>query len=605
MLPEAYQQEPDGRNGVRRLIDIFGLVWPRSWGFALRSLFSQMFLVFLVGMFPALRTVAQPTSPSPLLELASVVAQTNLQNPQTQQHQVLVLDDGFEAFVLRVHLVRSAERTIDIQTFIWSDEETSRFFAEELIKASRRGVKVRLLVDHMWSTKDPDRLAWNTEHLDGIEIKLYRPMAKRLNPSFPRKIVNILTPNGTNQRMHNKLMLVDGAVGITGGRNVGNNYFDYSTKYNFKDREILVIGPAVADMAGSFQAYWNFKHSYSSGDLLDVAQRLHKGTVRPEAFEDDFELPYFRSLSRLSDDRSYIDRMFVGRSMPVERVEFVSDNPGRKTRSYFFSPRGGGALTAAMRNRFLESEDSVLIQSPYVILNRRSRRVMKEAKRRSPNLQVQVSTNSFGAADHLETYSANYRLRTKVIRGLGFEIYEFKPHPEDLGLYLENFDDLQSRAEENGLNRTPYLSIHSKTYTFDWETTFIGTYNLDPRSFYINGECGVFVHDEIFTRSVRQRLLRDMSPENSWVIARKERPLVEVNLRIEGLSSLLPVDLWPVRYTSSFELKTGEEPVPPDHPEFYKRYHDLGSFPGSEGPGFDKTLTRMYKRFGKVATPLL
>lgn len=571
----------------------------------MRRLCCSIFLLLLLENLVAPKTSAQTASPSPLLELASVVTQANQQDPETPHHRVLVLDDGFESFVLRVYLIRSATKTIDIQTFIWADDETSRYFEKELVKASQRGVKIRVLVDHMWSTKDPNRLAWNADHQEGIAIKVYRPMAKRLKPSFPRKLINILIPNDTNQRMHNKVMLVDSAIGLTGGRNIGNNYFDYSTKYNFKDRDILVIGPAVDQMKASFQAYWNFKHSYSSTELKDVAQRIEKGTLDPKPIDDNFDLPYFSSLDRDANDTSYIKNKFITPSIPVEHATFVADKPGRKTRSYFFSPRGGGAMTAAMNAQFAQSQDSVLIQSPYIILNRRSRRLMKKAKKQSPDLHVQVSTNSFGAADHLETYSANYRLRTKVIRGLGFEIYEYKPHPEDLELYLDNFNDLEARAVEMGRTRPPYLSIHSKTYVFDAKTTFIGTFNLDPRSFYINGECGLFVHDEAFAQSMKQTLLRDMSAANSWVIARKENPLGKILLPIERFSGFLPIDLWPLRYTSSFELKDGHQSVSPSHPEFYKRYRDIGSFPGSKGLGLEETLTRIYKGLGKHATPLL
>ncbi|MFP6584104.1 MAG: phospholipase D family protein [Candidatus Hydrogenedentota bacterium] len=569
----------------------------------MRNIFHPLFPILLTIILTTSTTATQASTPSALLDLATTITESNQRNPQSPRHQALVLDDGFESFVLRVHLVRSAKHTIDIQTFIWADEETSRYFAQELIKASQRGVKIRLLVDHMWSTKNPERLAWNAQHLDGIQIKLYRPTAKRLKLSFPRKLINFLTPNGTNQRMHNKVMVVDNTIGITGGRNIGNNYFDYATKYNFKDREVLIIGPAVADMTRSFQAYWDFKRSYASTELLDVAEVMENGALEPPPSTDNYDLPYFQSLNTLSDDPQYIQNKFVIPSTPVQNAEFIADKPGRKTFSYFFSPHGGGAMAHTMRRHFLEAEDRVLIQSPYIILNRRTRRVMKKAKRYAPDLQVKVSTNSFGAADHLETYSANYRLRTKVIRGLGFQIYEFKPHPEDLDLYLDNFDDLKARAEEQ--KRAPYLSIHAKTYTFDDHTTFIGTYNLDPRSFYINGECGVFIHDQDFTQNMAQRLLNDMAPENSWVIARKQRALTSINRHIEGISSWLPIDLWPLRYTSSFELKTGYKPVPPDHPEFYQRYRDLGNFPGSQDQSSDEIITKMYKRFGKAATPLL
>ncbi len=542
---------------------------------------------------------------SPLLDYALDVYGQNLVQSSSKHHHALVLDDGFESFVLRVHLVRSAKTSIDLQTFIWADEETSRYFENELKAAADRGVKIRLLVDHMWSTKNPDRLAWNLDYLDNIEIKLYRPMANRLKPSLPRKIVNMLTPNDTNQRMHTKVMLVDGVIGITGGRNVGNNYFDYSIDHNFKDREIAVMGPALEDMARSFEAYWRSKHAHYSDELIDVARRMRSGSLAVEPNNDDYAVPYFQSLDRLSNSPDYIRTNFVQPFVEVEDLEYVWDEPGRKTVSYFLSPHGGGAVAPAIRKHFLNSTDTVLVQSPYVILNRRARRTMRKVKKRSPELDVKVSTNSFGAADHLETYSANFRLRTKVIRGLGFEVYEYKPHPEDLHVCLANFDALCARAEASGMRQPPYLSIHSKTFVFDEKTAFIGTYNLDPRSFYINNECGVFVHDETFARDVAQRLIHDMGPANSWVIARKESPLSELNLQIEGLFGLLPIDLWPVRYTSSFELKDGDEPVPPDDPEFYNRYRDLGSFPGSDGLSLEVLLLQVYKGIGKHATPIL
>lgn len=550
-------------------------------------------------------TVSHAQSSSPILTLASDILEQNERSSRAPRHQVLTLDDGFESFILRVHLVRSAKKTLDIQTFIWADEETSRYFENELKAAAERGVKIRLLVDHMWSTKNPDRLAWNLDYLDDIEIKLYRPMAKRLQPSLPRKIINMLTPNDTNQRMHNKVMVVDGVVGITGGRNIGNNYFDYSIRHNFKDREIMVMGPSVAEMEKSFDAFWASKHAHFSDELIDVARRMKNGALEAEPNIDNYDVPYFQSLDQLSLDSNYIRTMFVDPSMEVENLEFVWDGPGRKTLSYFMSRHGGGAVAPAMRKQFMNTQGTVLVQSPYVILNRRARQTLKKAKKRNPGLHVKVSTNSFGAADHLETYSANFRLRTKVIRGLGFEIYEFKPHPADLNVSLANFDALEERAKAYGLREAPYLSIHSKTFVFDEKTSFIGTYNLDPRSFYINNECGVFVHDEAFAKDVARRLIRDMAPENSWVIARKEWPLAEVNLPIEGLFSLFPLDLWPVRYTSGFELIDGGEPVPPDHPEFYKRYRDLGSFPGSDGLSFDVLLLQVYKGIGKHATPIL
>jgi phosphatidylserine/phosphatidylglycerophosphate/cardiolipin synthase-like enzyme len=401
------------------------------------------------------------------------------------------------------------------------------------------------------------------------------------------------------------LFLVDGIIGITGGRNIGDNYFNYSLGYNFKDRDVLLMGPEVAAMSDSFARYWGFKHTHAQSELKDSSRRTSEEDIGDGALASGMDTAFFGRAHRFANDPAHIRERFLDPAMAVSDLEFVADKPGRKTFSYFFSRRGGGNMATAIRKETALSTDSILIQSPYVILNRRARRFLRKVKKKAPGLRVQISTNSFGAADHLETYSANFRLRTKVIRGLDFDLFEYKPHPEDLALYLANFRDLKGRAKDEGKSRDPFLSIHSKSYVFDNRAAFIGTHNLDPRSFYINSECGLFVRDEPFVQELGRRVRRDMAPANSWIIAPKRQPLGEINVTLEGFSSLLPIDLWPLRSTSSFELIEGKEAVPRRHPEFYGNYRELGNFPGSEGMDLDKTMTRMYKRIGKWATPLL
>ncbi len=565
------------------------------WG---NSLKCTIALLVIAACFILAETgEAQSQTPYPIHEFIQ-------SHPPTANH-VAIIEDGFDAFVLRINLIRSARRTIDIQTFIWADDDCARFLAEELSKAAARGVKVRLLADHMWSTKNPEALAWTLADNGNIQLSIYRPAGARLNPSLQRKIIHFLTPNNSNQRMHNKLFLVDGVIGITGGRNVGDNYFNYSTKYNFKDRDVLLMGPEVEAMSQSFSLYWRFKHTHSRNELKDSSRRLSEDEVPDGNGAPGLDVAFFGTAHRLANDSAHIRTRFLDSAMAVSELEFVADKPGRKTFSYYFSRRGGGNMAAAIRKELIGSRESILIQSPYVILNRRARRILRKVKKRAPDLRAQISTNSFGAADHLETYSANFRLRTKVIRGLDFDVFEYKPHPEDLSLFLANFESLKKRAEDNGIRRAPFLSIHSKSYVFDNQTAFIGTYNLDPRSFYINSECGLFVRDTQFVQDLTRRIHRDMAPTNSWVIAPKRIPLRELNVTLEGLSSLLPIDLWPLRSTSSFELIEGKQALPRHHADFYDNYRDLGSFPGSEGLDADKTLTRMYKRIGKWATPLL
>jgi phosphatidylserine/phosphatidylglycerophosphate/cardiolipin synthase-like enzyme len=266
---------------------------------------------------------------------------------------------------------------------------------------------------------------------------------------------------------------------------------------------------------------------------------------------------------------------------------------------------GGGRVTKELAKMLRSASETVIIQSPYVVVNRRSRRLFRAMRKDAPNLRIMVSTNSFGAADHLVTYSANYRLRGKVIGGLGFEIYEFKPHPEDLLIHLPNYEELVQRAEAVALKRKPYVSIHAKSYVVDDRIAFVGSYNLDPRSFYINNENGFIVEDPAFVKALKEDILRDMAPGNSWVVAERDRRLSSFNRQMERLWSLSPIDLWPLRNTTSFELIPGKEPVPPGHEDFYQHYRDIGSFPGSQGLTTEQVLTRFMKVTGKAATPLL
>jgi len=180
-----------------------------------------------------------------------------------------------------------------------------------------------------------------------------------------------------------------------------------------------------------------------------------------------------------------------------------------------------------------------------------------------------------------------------------------KPHPEIQSEHLPNFEELELEAIAQAKEREPYLCIHAKTYVFDRRVTYIGTFNLDPRSFYYNGECGVFIDDKDFAKTMRGRLLREMNAGNSWVIARKRRPLEVVNDPIETISGVLPIDAWPFRGTSSFQLKPDAREVGPLHPDFYKNYEDIGSFPGTDALDTRRFWISIFKTVGKAATPLL
>ncbi len=248
------------------------------------------------------------------------------------------------------------------------------------------------------------------------------------------------------------------------------------------------------------------------------------------------------------------------------------------------------------------------MQSPYLILSPKARRMAKSLMRDYPELRIKVSTNSYASTDNIMAYSANYRLRSDYVGKLGLQIYEFKPHPDSLPSLFPEFDALAEKAKKTDLRKPPFLCLHAKSLVIDDRVSFVGSYNLDPRSVSLNTEVGLLIHDEAFARELRTQIERDMAPGNSWVIAQREFPLglSVLNSLVDEVVSLSPIDVWPIQNSSSFELRPGAEPVPPGHPEFYQRYREVGDFPGADSAVSSKgILTRFYKTVGAVFTPIM
>jgi phosphatidylserine/phosphatidylglycerophosphate/cardiolipin synthase-like enzyme len=526
------------------------------------------------------------------------------------ENRLLRVESGYDALLLRVHLIRAARESVEVQTFIWTNDECGRLLLWELIEAARRGVRVRLLVDQMFSEKDPAVMAFLATVNPNFEVKHYRPAFSRLDPAFWQKLAaGALSFRGTNQRMHNKVMLVDGAVLITGGRNVENTYFDHSTELNFRDRDVLAMGPVVAAARKSFEEFWAYRRAVPSRALRDVAGEIARGKFRRYERREDWDFGgMFGELTREADDAALVRERFAARMRPVQRAMFVSDEPG-KTRGWF----GPAArITRELRAALEQARAQVVMQTPYLVLSPAARSLFSDLRERHPQLQFRISSNSFASTDNLLAYSANYRLRGIYIEQLGLQVHEFKPRPAALPLLFRYHDEMAQRAAprlaDGAQKRAPFLCVHAKSLVVDDRVAFVGSYNLDPRSERLNTEVGLMVEDGDFARELRTEIERDLLPENSWVIARRDLPLGldKVNALIEGIISITPLEVWPLRNTSSFDLKPGATPVPPGDPEFYRRYIEVGSFPGTDGLLSQKEiLTRLYKAVGAPLTPVI
>lgn len=528
------------------------------------------------------------------------------------QHFVTLLDHGADSLAFRLHLVRSARKTIDLQTFIFSADDAGHLILDELVKAARRGVRVRIIADQLFSLGDYSLLARLAHAHANFELRLYNPAFDDAATQPLEFAANILCCFFQfNQRMHNKLLLVDGETGVAGGRNYEDRYFDWDTEFDYRDRDVAVTGAhAGKQMQASFEQFWAHKRTRTMAQLKDVNRRLLKIATDPMP---PWETPAWQrpdrvaALSRQADDWNWIAGHFIARGFRVAKVDYFSDSPNKPLEPENPADK---ALTKLIIDLLSGARHEIVLQTPYLVISRPARRVFRGLRERVPDLRVIVSTNSLAATDAFYVYALSHKYKKRYIKHLGFEIHEFKPFPGDAPQMIQDYALLAGATSDPPQsdftpapvteNPGPRVGLHAKSIVIDGRISLIGSHNFDPRSDNYNTESGFIVHDAAFAAALRAVILRDTEPQNSWVVARRPRPvLVErVNNAISDFSTALPLfDFWPFRYATSFELKPGCTPMRASDPGFYDCYDAVGDFPGVKLP-LKGIYTRIITAFG-------
>jgi len=461
----------------------------------------------IVALFLLLTILAVTTFAAAPTSLSEVV------NPLIAAHPgksgAYVLEKGEEALRARAWLADHATGSIDVQYFIWSTDNIGILASEALLRAAERGVRVRVIVDDLLIDAPPDSMLALALH-PNIDIRIYNP---RLNvgTSKLKKISNVATGlRSVNQRMHDKTALFDGRAGITGGRNMADEYFDYNHSYNFRDRDVLVLGPAVADIQASFQRFWDSPQAVPVEKLLtremkrmtpERAGQVYAGLHAYAAKSENFA-PEVRQA--LEDLPGKFERLSQG--IVWDEVRFLSDLPGKNSARYRFD--GGGRTTAALAEELKKARTSVTIQSPYLVMPKGALEIFRTLVKRG--VQVRIVTNSLASTDNLQAFSGYQKQRRAILKS-GVQVYEFKPDPAIKRELIERYPKLEKQS--------PVFAIHAKSMVIDNETLFVGTFNFDPRSANLNTEVGVLIRNPSLAGQVERNILRDMEPANSWSAA--------------------------------------------------------------------------------------
>ncbi|MBA3487014.1 MAG: phospholipase D family protein [Lysobacter sp.] len=580
--------------------------------------------------------------------------------PQLPRHYALILDEGTDALLARIHLIRSATSTIDLQTYIYQEDDAGRLVLDELLAAANRGVRVRLLMDQLAAIGNVETLAALAGAHINFQVRLYNPMLGQARISYPQYLLaGACCWRKLNQRMHSKLLMIDGAVGISGGRNYQNDYYDWDDQYNFRDRDVLVAGPVARDMELDFANFWSDRRSVPLARLRDVGRMLLEQGA-PVLAPAQFEQPE-RAAAMLkdADDAELVNARLVAHALPVGAVDYVSDSPDKHDDRRDEGLLDGANASRSLRDLIESSSHEVLLQTPYLVLSKPAQEMFRSLHQRPEPPRVIVSTNSLAATDAFIAYALSYKYKRRYLREFGFNIYEFKPFPLDAPIDLKatgaespplvapdesveaaqptqfrrhrdrrsvvrqrssrppvSRENVALRFGSRGANEPVPLKragvrigLHAKSLVIDERIGVIGTHNFDPRGDHYNTESAVVIEDAAFARELAASIRRDIAPENSWVIARRDRLPVLSGLEysLGKMSEHLPVfDLWPTRYATSYQFVPGpgcSQPLPPDHPQFRDCHVPVGDFPEVD-MGLKSLTTRIFTAFGAGLAPI-
>jgi putative cardiolipin synthase len=426
----------------------------------------------------------KPTNSTPLAAAA---------RPLTEAHRgksgLHPLSTGVDAFAARLALADAAKSTLELQYYIWHNDRTGRLMLDHILRASERGVHVRVLLDDLGKSTDEGILLALDAH-PNIEVRLFNPVPWR----HFRWLGALFDYRRVNRRMHNKAFVADGRVAIVGGRNIGDEYFAAHSELEFADLDVVAIGPVVDSVSRSFELFWNSRASIPIASLTrtqltpgEIASYKRQLAGHVAAMQDS---PYVRALHE-SSLATQIERRTLqfhwGRAWSVYDLPEKFAAADTDTTTHLL-PKLRGIAEGTKRELF--------IVSPYFVPGRRGVKLLKRLRERG--VRVVVVTNSLASTDVTAVHAVYERYRKPLLRA-GVEIYESK-----------HIAKAERAPRIRGLRGSRRASLHAKTFAFDRTIIFIGSMNLDPRSTQLNTEIGIVFDCPEFAAQVPEILERDL-----------------------------------------------------------------------------------------------
>ena len=383
------------------------------------------------------------------------------------------INDGINALAARLLLAERAEKSIDVQYYLIKNDIVGRAFIYSLLEAADRGVRVRLLLDDMFTAGYDVGMAALHSH-PNFEIRIFNPFHRGAAGRARSAITGF---SRINRRMHNKSFTVDNQITIIGGRNIADEYFGAREDAKFGDLDVAGIGPVVQEVSNMFDTYWNHETALPAPAFVDEL-------VDPATALNDLRARLESSLEEIRDSK-YAEAV---RSQLLEYVKsdeqlfewapytLVVDSPDKGIKS---KAKEADSITTPLIESLKSADRELIIVSPYFVPRKSGIQALVDMQK--GGVDVTVITNSLAANNQFTVHGGYAPSRKPLLEG-GIKIYEVRPDADVAG--AEIIDASGARA-----------TLHTKAYIVDDKEVFIGSFNFDPRSAELNTELGVLIRD--------------------------------------------------------------------------------------------------------------
>ena len=408
-----------------------------------------------------------------------------------------LLNNGISALMTRAAMADLAEKAIDVQYYIFDNDDVGRFLLERLLAAAERGVRVRILLDDSELDFEDHFLAQLDAH-PNIEIRLFNPLPGRARWSRALQLVMHLDRLG--RRMHNKVFAVDGQAAVLGGRNIGNRYFEARAESNFRDVDVFATGRIVDEVGRQFDTFWN-------SEIVTPVAAFARAPLQPAAeifallkSGDDTIGPHAEYLQSSAEYRRR------GGHAHVEQIRAmgsaIAEPPVRQAPGQA-KPSSEIARAHAIARQ--QAQKEMTMEVAYFVPGARGVELLSQMVQRG--VRVRILTNSLTSNDVPAVHAGYSRYREGLLRG-GIDLHEYRadaPRPE-------------RRQQLMHLGRSA-SALHAKVVVYDRHLVWIGSANFDPRSRRLNTEDGLMIDSKVLAERLLATIEQDFSAENSWRLA--------------------------------------------------------------------------------------